>query len=87
MNKQKHTKTHNNINKHIIWKSEARIFLLVSSCSISNKIVFISFACCIPTETQEGRHVHAINMLCAVCVTSQVELCQQVLGNFLLEDI
>lgn len=58
--------------------------LLVASGGVSDEAFLISLACCISSKAQEGRHINTINMLCAMCVTPQVELCQQVLGNFLL---
>lgn len=57
---------------------------LVLSDSVSDEAQLITLSCCISSETQEGGHINTINMLCAMCVTSKVELCQQVLGNFLL---
>lgn len=50
--------------------------LLISSGSISDEALLISLACCISSKTQEGRHINTINMLCAMCVTSKVELGQ-----------
>lgn len=49
---------------------------LVSSGGISNDTLLVSLPRRISSKTQEGGHVNTINMLCAMCVTPQVELCQ-----------
>lgn len=70
-NKGQKKKKKNQSSYHIyMWVS------LVSHGCISNENLFISLSCCISSKTQEGGHINTINVLCAMCVTSQVELGQ-----------